>query len=142
MTWFHWPRAAFSVLCMLGLLAEGCTSLREIPRSEYAASPERKDVRLLTRDGLRYEFDYVSVGGDSLVGYRHRDVEGPAEEYATVRVPLDDVAQLASRRLDWYRTGLIGGGVIAALVARGLTGSNNNGEGPIPGGGGKGGGIP
>jgi hypothetical protein len=122
MIWTHRRRVA---LCALALLAAGCTSLREIPRSEYAASPERKNVRIVTRDGLKFEFDFVTVDSDSLVGYRHRDVEGLADEYATVRIPLDDISALSARHLDWYRTGLIGGGVIAAIVAHGLTGSDN-----------------
>jgi hypothetical protein len=134
------PRIA---LCVLGLVVfTGCTSLREIPRNQYAAQPERKNVRVMTRDSLRYEFDFINVQADTLVGYRRRDIEGPADEYATVRVPLDEVAQLSSRRLDWYRTGLVGGGFIAALVARGLAGSADKPITPGDGGGGGGSRVP
>jgi hypothetical protein len=113
-------------VCVLLLLGAGCTSLREIPRSEYASQPERRHVRVSTRDSLNYEFDYINVEGDSLIGYRRLDIPGPVEEYGTVRMPLDDVAKLSARSLDWYRTGLIGGGVVAALVAKGLSKSDNN----------------
>jgi hypothetical protein len=118
------------------LLAAGCTTLREIPRSQYASQPERRHVRLVTREGLVYEFDYIQVSGDSLIGYRRRDVEGPAEEFALVGLPLEEVQRLSARSVDWYRTGLIGGGVIAAFVAKGLTESSDKPEGGGGGGGG------
>jgi len=41
-------------------------------------------------------------------------------EFATLRVPLDDVKELSTRQLDWKRTGLIGGGVVAVLAVIGL----------------------
>jgi hypothetical protein len=111
-----------------GLLVFGCTSLREIPRSEYAAVSERRHVRLVTRDGLVYEFDYVTVSGDTLTGYRHQDTPGAIEEYATMNVALEEVQKLSKRSIDWTRTGLIGGGVIAAFVVKGL----NDDEPPPP----------
>ena len=126
-------RIAASVLL---LLANGCTSLREIPRSDYAARPERKDVRVHTRDGLVYEFDYARVHDDSLTGFRRRDVEGRFDEYASQGMALDDIDKLSSRSIDWYRTGLIGGGVLAVVIVGGLNavGRNNGGE-PTSGGG-------
>ena len=115
-------------MASLWLLGTGCTALREIPPSQYAVAPERRHVRLVTRTGLSYEFDYVKVAGDSLLGYRRRDVGGPAEDYATLAVPLEDVARLSERGVDWYRTGLIGGGVLAAVVAAGLSARSDNGS--------------
>src|SRR5258706_13609376 len=73
-------RASLSLLA-LWLAGSGCTSLREIPRGEYGARTERRDVRLVTREGLKYEFDYMRVEGDTLFGYRHREVESPVEEF-------------------------------------------------------------
>ena len=135
----HWPRLA---VCGALLLGAGCTSLREIPRSQYAAQPERKNVRLETQEGLVYEFDYVQVGGDSLTGFRRRESEGPIEDYGQMSLPLDRIAKLSARGVNWYRTGLIGGGVIAAVVAAGLNSSNNNHPSSDNGGGGKAGGVP
>jgi hypothetical protein len=132
MTSKRWPRL---MLCLLGLSTLGCTALREVPRSQYAAMPERKNVRLLTSENLAYEFDYINVEGDTLVGYRQRDASGAVEDYAEVRIPLEGVASLSVRSVSWYRTGLVGGGVIAALVVRGLTNTNDEAE-PPPGGGG------
>ena len=114
-------RWARSWIAIVALLATGCTALKEIPRSEYAAQAERKHVRVVTRDGLQYEFDYTQVQGDSLIGYRERDVPGTTADYATMPFALEDITAMRVRGLDWYRTGLIGGGMIAALVATGLT---------------------
>ena len=124
------------VLACLALA--GCTSLREIPRSEYAAQAERKHVRLITREGLVYEFDYVTVNGDSLTGFRRRDSAGPVEDYASMQVPLEEVQKLSARSIDWYRTGLIGGGALAALVVKGLSDANASSDGGGGGGGGPG----
>jgi hypothetical protein len=132
---FHLRAAAAG----LALLTLGCTSLREVPPSQFAAEPERRHVRVVTREGLLYEFDYVAVSNDSLIGYRRRETTGPAEEYATVPLPLHDIQTLASRRIDWYRTGLIGGGVLAALVVKGLSDSSAPADERSSGGGGPGG---
>jgi hypothetical protein len=128
MKWSDWPRWAVSALW---LSSAGCTALREIPRGEYASRPQIRHVRMVTREGLTYEFDYIQVGGDSLVGYRRRDVQGPADEYASMSLPLEEVTKLSARSVDWTRTGLVGGGVIAALVARGLSNGGSGGK-PSP----------
>jgi hypothetical protein len=121
----------------------GCTTLRELPPSEYAARPERSHVRVTTREGLEYEFDVAHVAGDTLVGFREREAVGPVTEIATFAIPLDDIQRLSVRGVDWYRTGLIGGSVLAAILAAGLSraashsddnGSSGGGKG-VPGGG-------
>jgi len=105
----------------------GCTSLREVPRERYAAFAERKAVRVTTREGLIYDFDNATFDADSMQGYRHRqDVDGPLDQVATVRFALDDIQHLEARGVDWYRTGLIGGGVLAAVLAVGLTAAARN----------------
>jgi hypothetical protein len=113
-------RAGAAALLLIQVTGEGCTAIREVPRGEYASVAERKNVRLTTREGLHYELDYAKIEGDSLVGFRRRDVEGPVDEFVTLRVPLDDVQTLSTRELDWTRTGLIGGGVVAVLAFLGL----------------------
>jgi hypothetical protein len=115
--------------CALWLLGAGCTSLREVPRGDYAAQPERHNVRIQTRDGLVYEFDVARVEGDSLLGFRERNVEGQFPDMASHRVALEDIEKLSSRGVDWYRTGLVGGGVLVAVVVAGLNAaSRNNGD--------------
>src|SRR5437867_9380651 len=89
-------RAPLLGMAVAWLLAAGCTTLREIPRSQYASQPERRHVRLVTRDGLVYEFDYIQVSSDSLIGYRRRDVEGPAEDYGSVSMSLEEVNRLSA----------------------------------------------
>jgi hypothetical protein len=122
------------------LLMSGCTALKEIPRSQYAALPQRKHVRVMTSDNLVYEFDYIQIQADTLAGFRRRDVETRFDEFATVRVPLTDVTHLAARGVDWYKTGLIGSGMIAAVVAAGMSTRADQPPGG-GGGGGKGGGV-
>jgi hypothetical protein len=117
-----------SVGWVLALAASSCTALREIPRGEYAARPERRDVAVETRDSLSYEFEFVRVSGDSLVGYRRRDVEGRFDEYDAMGLPFDQIVRLSARRVDWYRTGLIGGTAIAAIVISALSRSNGGGS--------------
>jgi hypothetical protein len=116
------------------LCGSGCTTLKEIPRTEYAARPERRQVRVFTTDSLEYEFDTAKIQGDTLIGTWRRDVGGPIEEFDSLALPLDRVARLTARRIDWYRTGLIGGISLAAVIAAGLSGRNANGSpNPDPG---------
>jgi hypothetical protein len=105
------------VLMLLAWTAgTGCTALREIPRGEYVERAQDRPIRVVTREGLSYELDGAKVEADTLVGYRRRDVEGPIDEFDTLRLPLDEVATISARRLDWYRTGLLGGLSMAAVV--------------------------
>ena len=99
----------------------GCTALREIPRAEYVGRAQGRPIRVVTREGLTYELDAAKVEADTLVGYRRRDVEGAIDEFDTLRVPLAEVATISARRIDWYRTGLIGGLSMAAIVAVGVS---------------------
>jgi hypothetical protein len=133
---------ALRAACVLLLAAPGCTTLREIPRAEYADAPERRNVRLVTQTGLEYEFDVAAFGPDSMTGYRRRDQEGPLEDYVMLSLPYGEVRTLALRKVDWYRTGLIGGGVVAAVVVAGLSTSGRDDESGSGGTGGRPPGIP
>ena len=118
---------ALLAACALALLsATGCTTLREIPRSEYAVEPERKNIRLVTSSGLEYEFDFARFSADSMTGFRQQPVEGIFDNYVVVSLPFGDIKTLSTRRVDWYRTGLIGGGMLAAVVVAGLSTSGND----------------
>lgn len=98
------------------LLAGGCSTLHELPRSEYAARPERKGVVVETREGLHYKFDLATFGPDTLVGQHMRDTEGAFEEYSVVAIPLETVARMQVMRTNWIRTGVIAGGVAVAAI--------------------------
>jgi hypothetical protein len=120
------------VAALLCLGASGCTALREIPRSEYASRPERRNVAVDTQDGLHYEFDFVRLSGDSLVGYRRRDSQTAFEEFDALPIPLESVTKFSSRRVDWYRTGMIGGAAIAAIVTAALARRGSSSTEPDP----------
>ena len=115
-------RAACIAVLTAWCAASGCTTLQEIPRTEYTALNERRAVRVLTRDSLSYEFDYATITRDSLVGFRRNDVEdgGPVPEYSSLAMPLDNIERLSARKVDWYRTGLIGGLGVLAVAGAGL----------------------
>ena len=134
-------RAEGAVVLALLLAANGCTALREIPRSDYGQVHERHGVRVETRDGLIYEFDYASFTADSLTGYRNRtEMEGPVDQMVALRLSLDDIDHLTTRKVDWMRTGLIGGTVLATVLVAGLNGNTKPAEpSPTSSGGGKGG---
>lgn len=132
---FH--RSLRVAACALWLSSSGCTSLREIPRGDYAALPERDHVRVVTREGLLYEFDYAKFAADSVVGFTRRDVESRVDEYAVFGMPLDQVARITTRQIDWFRTGLVGGGVLLAVLVAAYKakqkdeGGGSGGGGPI-----------
>ena len=114
----------------------GCTALRELPRGQYAALPERNHVRVVTNDGLLYEFDYAQFGADTVTGFKRRDTEDRVEEYASLAFPLGNVAQLAIRQVDWQRTGLLGGLILIGVLVGAYTATQNNNGGGNSGGGG------
>lgn len=128
---------AVPLAAALTLSATGCTSLREIPRADYTRQPDRRDVRVVTRDGLEYEFDYAHVAGDSLIGYRSRDTEGRFEEFGVLRLPLDEVTQMSARKFDWLYTSLIGGALVAGGVVAGFAVKGRDKSGNTTSGGGK-----
>ena len=125
-------RAACIAVLTAWCAASGCTTLQEIPRTEYTALNERRAVRVLTRDSLSYEFDYATITRDSLVGFRRNDVEGggPVPEYSSLAMPLDTIERLSARKVDWYRTSLIGGLGVLAVAGAGLAknAASNGGE--------------
>ena len=134
-------RALRAAVLLGGLAAWGCTSVREIPRADYARVSERHGVRIVTRDGLIYDFDSATFSQDSLTGVRHRnDLEGPVDQTVTFSMALGDVERITTRRVDWARTGLVGGTMLAGVLVAGLGASAA--KPPEPGGssgGGKGG---
>ena len=103
-------------MALVVLGAGGCTTFREIPRAEYATRSERKNVAIETSEGLHYEFETVKIGSDSLVGYHRHDSEGSFEEFDSVPLPLDQIRKLSARKIDWYKTGLVGGAGVGAVI--------------------------
>lgn len=125
-------RASLSLrvfMALSWLWAAGCTTLREIPPESYARVEERKHVAVETRDGQRHEFDFARFSGDSLTGYTRREMEGEFDEFTTMAIPLEAVSKLSARRVDWYRTGLVGGAVIAGVILAAL--ARHKGQDPV-----------
>jgi hypothetical protein len=127
MTRSPWLRACIAAVTLLGT---GCTTLREIPRGQFTSKGQRENVRVVTQDGLVYDFEWIEIREDTLHGYKRRDVEGRFDEIASLAVPVAEVAQMSRRTVDWYRTTLIGGGVVAAAL---LAGVGSRAEEPAPG---------
>ena len=76
------PRPCRALCVGLGLLwlaGSGCTALREVPRDQLGARPERKDVRLATLTNV----DVNSTNGVvTLAGQSRSDAERKIEEVA------------------------------------------------------------
>jgi hypothetical protein len=132
------PRAAALAALIAWGAGAGCTALKEIPRSEYTSPGEIKSVRLMTRDSLDYEFDFARVQGDSITGFRRRDEGGPAADYATLALPLQEVQRISTRQIDWPRTMLVGGLGILLVATAGLAAKNSQTGGGGDSGGGSG----
>ncbi len=129
------PSRGWGALVLLAWLGGwSCTVLSEIPPAQYTERVHDRPVRVVTREGLSYQLDEARVEGDTLVGFRRRDVEGPVDEFDTLKLPLDEVATISARRVDWFRTGLVGSVLLAAVIAAGLSRHNaSGGEGtPVP----------
>lgn len=106
-------------------LWSGCTALRELPRDQYAVRPERAHVVVHTREGARQDFDLARFSADSLTGYLRSRGDDPAQAYdAFPPLALDGVSRIATRQVDWYRTGLVTGVILGAIVAAALSRSD------------------
>ncbi len=114
-------RACSAALLAGWLATSGCMTMREIPREEFATRAAHRPVRVETREGLLYEFDYADFAGDTLVGYRSRtDTEGAIDQVTELHIPYEELQRVSVRQLDWRRTSMIGGGTLAAALVMGL----------------------
>ena len=128
------------------VLATGCSSLAQVPRSDFAAVPERKGVLVRTLDGEQFSFDRAAISADTLTGtgYQQRtivlaDGQPSVEEVATeVRIPLERIASLQQKRRDWGRTAKWGLGAAGAAAFVIAVGTNSGEEPPANPGGGRG----
>jgi hypothetical protein len=122
--------ARIGAALLLAPLGSGCTALRELPREQYAAKPERRHLVIETRNGERHRLDRARFSADSLVGFRRRDAQ---PDSVALRLALDDVARLSAHQVDWYRSGLVGGVVMAGVLAAVLAGGKHRESPPPPG---------
>ena len=114
-----------------GSLINAGVALRPDPRMfRDAVWPQE-----VTSDGLLYEFDYATFGADSVVGFKRREVESRTDDYATLGMPLAQVANMATRQVDWMRTGLVGGVILLGVLVGAYKASTSNSGGGESGGG-------
>lgn len=118
-------------LTLLCVGASGCSVLRELPRDQYAAVPERRDVRVETRAGERHDFERIVVRGDSLTGFERTESEGSFEDFQSVRLGFEDIAKMSVRSVDWYRTGIVGGLALGVVLAVVLTQTSKGSSGDV-----------
>lgn len=134
------------------LLANGCTALKELPRAEYAAQAERRDVVIESDSGEKMEFESIKVQGDTLTGWAEKKDEKPQDEppprnddgslpvqpplsFDERQIMLDRVAKMSVKQVSWKRTGLIGGALVAGAVAYLLSRTGDDEAAPPDGGG-------
>jgi hypothetical protein len=111
------PHSVIAVALLAATLAEGCSSLREIPRGQLADLPEQRDVVVDLRNGAHFDFESARFSADSLWGFRRSETETDIPELSTTPMSLDAVAKVSARKLDWYRTGLSAAGILGVGVA-------------------------
>lgn len=143
-------RTSRALMALLTLFATGCTAMKELPRTEYAAQPDRRDVVIESQSGEKMEFESIQVRGDTLTGWTEKkqkeEEEAPRSEDGTLptqppsfeerQIMLDRVAKMSVKQVSWRRTGLIGGVLLAGTITYLLTRSGDDNAAP-PGGGGK-----
>lgn len=133
------------------LLCGGCSSVREVPRSDWSSAVTLAETRVATVEGYEYRFDRAVLEPDTLFGIYDTSVErkGPKGEiyFETVSrrhpIPLGMVVRLEQARRDPVRTAMAGAGLAAAgyfLVT--LVDENPRKPGRTGGGGKSGGGGP
>jgi hypothetical protein len=101
--------------------------MREIPPARYAEEDTRNNVRVTTRDGVRYTLKPAHFSADSVWGEHRADrgagAPAPAE---VVALPLDQVSRLQEKKLDWVRTGIVLGILAVAGIAVAISSQNGD----------------
>jgi hypothetical protein len=107
---------------MIALAVLGCSSFRDVPRSELSTDSSFGKTRVATVDGFEYRFVRTEVVPDTLVGYYTVTVERSNQKgeywYEDVlrrhRIPLNRVARVELVRKDPLKTAFYGAGMAAA----------------------------
>lgn len=104
------------------VVLSGCSSYREIPRSDLVSGSSQENVRVATVEGFEYRFDRVEVVADSLFGFYPVTVErvGPGKQVwyeDSLRrqgIALAQVARIELIRRDPLKTAIWGASIGAA----------------------------
>jgi hypothetical protein len=104
------------------ILLAGCSSIRDVPRSEIQTDSTFDNVRVATLDGFEYRFVRADVLPDTLVGYYSVTLERTNERkeiwFEDVlrrhKIPLNRVAKIELVRKDPVKTAFYGMSMLAA----------------------------
>jgi len=135
------------LLTLVGLLLAGCSSIREVPRSDLTADAEFENVRVATLDGFEYRFVRVEAVPDTLVGFYTATLERSNERkeiwfediLQRHKIPMSRVAKIELVRKDPLKTALYGATLLAAGYVLVTFVEEQRGEAGTGGSGGKGG---
>jgi len=114
---FH-PSHRVETLVLLGLFLPACSRWYVQPTAprELIGTQHPRSVRVIRTDHSRVVVAEPEIRGDTLYGLAEQGLGGRAR--TRTRIPLDDVGQIAVRKIDAVRTGLLGAAVagVAAFV--------------------------
>jgi hypothetical protein len=104
------------------VISSGCSTYREIPRSDLAPDTTFEKLRVATVDGFEYRFDRAEVAADTLFGFYPVTVErvgsGRQVWYEDVLrrqgIPLAQLVRVELVRRDPVRTAIWGASIGAA----------------------------
>ena len=114
-------RSAF-LLALVCISLVGCSSIREVPRSDLTTDARLENVRVATLDGLEYRFVRVEVVPDTLVGFYGATLERSNERneiwFEDVlrrhKIPMNRVAKIEVVHKDPLKTAFYGASLLAA----------------------------
>lgn len=112
----------FILLAVFPVLLLGCSSIKDVPRSDLQPNTTFEDVQVATLDGFEYRFLRAEVVPDTLIGYYTVTLERSNTRkevwYEDVprrhSIPLNRVARIELVRKDPVKTALYGVSMAAA----------------------------
>lgn len=116
-----------TLICFIACV-QGCTSRYTIPTEELEQKPVHRNVTVETIDGDVYDFRYVTVYDDSIIGYSlvYDDMGRHVVDSFLVNIQLGDVESVRvlkydAAKMSWYTLLVVGVvalvGVVAIIIA-------------------------
>jgi hypothetical protein len=105
---------------LLSVFLPACSSWYAQPTSprELIVTQHPRSVRVIRADHSSLVVAEPEIRGDTLYGLAEQGLQLGGRRRTSTRIPLDDVEQIAVRKIDPVRTGLAGAAVagVAAFV--------------------------